>query len=84
MQGRFKKALPFDDVYTGQELLRPLKNLPAKWMINLLIRIARKLSPSTIFGELDAPHVLTPLVAGAQTIHVSKASAHLGTLCCIP
>lgn len=61
-----------NDVFTGQEFLRPIKNLPAKWMLNVLIRIARRLSPSTIFGLLDAPHILTPLAAGAQCINIAK------------
>ena len=71
VQGRFKQQLPYDDVFTGQEFFRPLLDMPAKWMINVLLRIARKLSPSSIFGLLDAPHILTPLVAGAQNIHIT-------------
>jgi len=75
VQGRFKRQLPYCDVFTGQEFFRPLLDLPAKWMINVLLRIARRLSPSSMFGLLDAPHILTPLVAGAQSIHVTAAGS---------
>jgi hypothetical protein len=72
VQGRFKEALPFDDVFTGQEFQEPIRDLPASWLVNVLLRIARKLSPSSIFGLLDNPHILTPVVAGAQCINISK------------
>ena len=40
MQGRFLQALPFDSVVTGQELLRPAQNLPARWLVNtVLVRV---------------------------------------------
>mmetsp|Transcript_12443 Transcript_12443/g.31899 ORF Transcript_12443/g.31899 Transcript_12443/m.31899 type:complete len:717 (-) Transcript_12443:252-2402(-) len=75
VQGFFKEALPFDDVFTGQEFERPIRDLPASWLVNVLLRIARKLSPSSIFGLLNRPHILTPVVAGAQCINICKASS---------
>ena len=39
-QGRFRQPLPYEGVVTGQELLRPAKNLPARWLVNtVLIRV---------------------------------------------
>jgi hypothetical protein len=36
-----------EDVWTGQELARPLRALPARWFVeNVLVRIARSISSS--------------------------------------
>lgn len=71
MQGRFKKRVAFDDLVTGQQFSRPLVGLPAPWLLSGLLRIARSLSPSLVIGNLDAPCLLSPVVATASCIHVA-------------
>ena len=37
VQGRFKQAIGFEDVVTGQEFSRPAQNLPAKWLVETVL-----------------------------------------------
>ncbi|KAK9820485.1 hypothetical protein WJX72_010798 [[Myrmecia] bisecta] len=72
VQGKFKQALPFDDVLTGQQFDHPLANLPAPWLLSGLIAVARKINPSLTIGNLAAPCILAPIVTAAQCIHVAR------------
>ncbi len=64
--------MSLDSVVFGQEFRRAFKNLPAPWFIdNMLLPLARKISPSLRFGSLDAPYMMTPLVTASQIVHVA-------------
>ena len=41
-----RRATHAMQVMTGQEFVRPLKNLPGQWLIKFILSIFRKLSPS--------------------------------------
>lgn len=72
VQGKFKKRLEVDDVVTGQEFARPLKHLPAQTLFSVLLKFAKKLSPSMMTGLTPVPHILAPVMAGAQVISINK------------
>jgi hypothetical protein len=65
VQGQFKEPLSFDDVVTGQEFKRPLKKLPAMLLIKALLKVAASLSPGMMWGSLEKPDILSPLISGA-------------------
>lgn len=72
IQGTFKQEVAAEDVVTGQELGRPLRALPARWFVeNVLLRIARGISPSMQVGLQPAPFLLSPLLAISQIVNVS-------------
>ncbi|KAI8464539.1 MAG: hypothetical protein J3K34DRAFT_526123 [Monoraphidium minutum] len=72
VQGKFKRALPVDSVVFGQEFGKAFKNLPAPWFIdNVLLPLARKISPAIRVGSLDAPHLFSPLITASQIINVA-------------
>ncbi|KAK9803895.1 hypothetical protein WJX72_002783 [[Myrmecia] bisecta] len=76
VQGRFKQPLGFDDVLTGQEFNRAPTNLPGKWLVEtVLMKMAKRISPSMVIGPLSAPYVLVPIIAMAQSIHVGDAES---------
>ena len=80
VQGRFKQELEFSELLTGQEFARPLKRLPATALFSVLLRFAKKLSPSMIAGITPIPHILTPVVAGSQ---VGCACGTFLRFCCV-
>lgn len=45
-----------------QEFDRPIANVPGKWIINSAIAMGQQLMPSSDFGDLDDPYMLTPLI----------------------
>ncbi|KAK9907705.1 hypothetical protein WJX75_008523 [Coccomyxa subellipsoidea] len=73
IQGCFKADLAVEEVVTGQEFERRPKNLPAMWLVEkVLIRLAKKISPSMDIGPLSAPYLLAPVLAMAQLVNVSR------------
>ena len=71
MQGQFKQQLLYDDVLTGQEFNKPLKSVPASWLLPLLIKFARKLAPSMLLGQIEHPYMYIPLASSCNGIEVS-------------
>lgn len=73
VQGRFRQAVPLDDLMTGQEFAR-VEHLPPKWLVEgVLLKVARALTPSSQVGPLSAPHMLMPVIAGCSEMTVSRA-----------
>eukprot|EP00193_Tetraselmis_chui_P016120 CAMPEP_0177770102 /NCGR_PEP_ID=MMETSP0491_2-20121128/10727_1 /TAXON_ID=63592 /ORGANISM="Tetraselmis chuii, Strain PLY429" /LENGTH=324 /DNA_ID=CAMNT_0019287257 /DNA_START=286 /DNA_END=1260 /DNA_ORIENTATION=+ len=63
VRGRFlQEGLSHSDIITGQEFDRPIANVPGKWIINSAIAMGQQLMPSSDFGDLDNPYMLTPLI----------------------
>jgi hypothetical protein len=63
VRGRFlQEGLSHADIITGQEFDRPIANVPGKWIINSAIAMGQQLMPSSDFGDLDNPYMLTPLI----------------------
>jgi hypothetical protein len=61
-----------DHVVFGQEFQRKFRNLPAPWFIdNMLLPLARKISPALRVGSLDEPYLFAPLITASQIINVS-------------
>ncbi|BDA45975.1 probable phosphatidylinositol 3,4,5-trisphosphate-dependent Rac exchanger protein at N-terminal half [Coccomyxa sp. Obi] len=73
VQGRFKQDCSVEDIVSGQEFVRQPKNLPAMWLVDkVLIKLAKKISPSMDIGPLSAPYLLAPVLALAQLVNVSR------------
>lgn len=77
VQGQFKRPMRFGDVLTGQEFVRKLQHIPALPVLNLLLRMAKRLSPSMLAGLEPRPHVLAPVAAGAQVTALLFAEVKL-------
>jgi hypothetical protein len=66
-QGTFKQAVSMDNLVYGMEFDRQLSNLPAPWFIeNMLLPLARKISPSLRVGTLDDPFFFSPMITASQ------------------
>ena len=74
MQGSFKEDVRVDEVLTGHHFVRPLRNLPLRWILRGLIALAQRLSPSIRIRDTSAPFILSPLVSTANCIHVAESS----------
>eukprot|EP00798_Chlamydomonas_sp_ICE-L_P007723 gene7723-894_t len=86
IQGKFKEALPFNTVITGQEFSRPFLGLPAPWFIEkVLLSLAARINPSIEefsrpFMGLQAPLFIEKVVLSlAERINPSM---RVGTLSC--
>jgi hypothetical protein len=56
-----------DSLVFGQEFSRKLCNLPAPWFIdNMLLPLARKISPALRVGNLEQPYLYSPLITASQ------------------
>ena len=69
VQGRFRAAVPFAQVYTGQAWDEPLASVPPRWLEVMLTPVLKALQPgmrSALHGPL--PSILSPLVSTMQTI----------------
>jgi Protein of unknown function (DUF1769) len=70
IQGRFRRSdIPCSECFTGQMFDRCAGKLPAKLVVQTVIRVMASLAPqleATLHG--DRPCFLTPLVATAQTV----------------
>ena len=64
VQGRFKRPLRFDQVYSGQEFSRPLKNVPAKRLVRWGFSILKPRLPPSFRADLfcPQPYFLSPLI----------------------
>ena len=73
VQGRFKKAIPFSVVYTGQALSESLCQLPDRLMFRAVLKLLKKMQPA-LRMELqgDRPYILSPLMCTAQNIGKSR------------
>ena len=73
VQGRFKKEVSFNDVFTGQEWFRPLLNLPSIWFVNLVVSILSAVSPTMAASGItsDKPKLLAKLASSSQVICIS-------------
>lgn len=73
VQGRFKKEVSFNDVFTGQEWFRPLLNLPSIWFVNLVVSILSAVSPTMKASGITSakPKLLSKLASSSQVICIS-------------
>lgn len=73
--GRFKKAIPFAHVFTGQAYDTPIDHIPAKWLVNAALQFMTRLQPAhQVRLEGDHPYILSPLASTAQKIGESSSS----------
>lgn len=71
MQGQFNRSMPFGDIVTGQEFNHQLRHIPGMPVLNLMVRMAKRMSPSMLAGFDPRPHILAPVAAGAQvSLHI--------------
>merc|ERR1719361_1604357 len=73
LQGRFKRRLCFDRLYTGQVFDAPFVNLPGQMLISGAVKVVKALAPA-VMANIDSvtPHMMSPLASAAQLIEVSK------------
>jgi len=61
----------------GMEFSRQLTNLPAPWFLeNMLLPLARKISPNLRVGTLEDPFFFSPIITASQ---VPAHRAHRGS-----
>ena len=66
MRGRFKERLPLSDVLTGQQFSHALKDIPAEFLLNALLKLAKSINPSYKHQLTPSPEFLSNLSATAQ------------------
>lgn len=71
-QGKFKQALPFNAVLSGQHFSGPLQHLPASWLTSTILKLVHHINPTMVVGTVSSPSLLAPLVSMAQCITVSQ------------
>jgi hypothetical protein len=72
-----------DSLVFGQEFSRKLCNLPAPWFIdNMLLPLARKISPALRVGNLEQPYLYSPLITASQVRIYSAWFIALDPLSC--
>ncbi|DBB17538.1 TPA: hypothetical protein ACH3X3_002599 [Trebouxia sp. C0006] len=72
VQGKFKQALPFNAVLSGQRFSGPLQHLPASWLTSTILKLVHHINPAMVVGTVSSPSLLAPLVSMAQCINVSQ------------
>ncbi len=72
VQGKFKQALPFTAVLSGQRFSGPLQHLPASWLTSTVLKLVHHINPAMVVGTVSSPSLLAPLVSMAQCINVSQ------------
>lgn len=72
LQGQFKRSISCADLLTGQIFVRPLRNLPPRWLQRILVSIASRISPNLRLGPLSSPSILHPLAVTAQCITATR------------
>ena len=73
LQGQFKRLVSMDSLVYGQEFSHKLSNLPAPWFIdNMLLPLARKISPALRVGSLEQPHFYSPLITASQVMRYTE------------
>ncbi|CAL6396280.1 unnamed protein product [Bathycoccus prasinos] len=76
VQGKFKEPVPIDDLVFGQFMVRPMVNLPSRWLLALATRVCQSFGAKytmILSSPSDArPFIRAPLILAAQTICVSK------------
>jgi hypothetical protein len=76
IQGKFKEPVPIDDLMFGQYMIRPMVNLPSRWLLALATRVCQAFGAKytmALSSPSDArPFIRAPLILAAQTICVSK------------
>lgn len=57
IQGKFKRKLLYNDLVSGQEFFRPLKNIPSMWLVeSVLLKVGIKHGRKAFSGILQANH----------------------------
>ncbi|KAF8065930.1 hypothetical protein HT031_002991 [Scenedesmus sp. PABB004] len=75
-QGTFKRPISMDALVCGQDFGRKLANLPAPWLIdNMLLPLARKISPALRVGSVERPYFHSPLITASQVVNVALPGA---------
>lgn len=73
VQGRFKQAISYADVYVGQIFTGSLTHAPPDWLISLLLPIMQTLSPGLKMDltHPEHPYLLSPLMSTMQSVSIS-------------
>ena len=76
IQGKFKEPVPIDDLMFGHSMIRPMVNLPSRWLLALATRVCQafgaKYAMTLSSPSATRPFIRAPLILAAQTICVSK------------
>jgi hypothetical protein len=78
VQGRCKKRIPFNELWTGQAFRRPFKDVPSGFLVKMLISLLNALAPNLkadVHGK--RPYLLTPLISAAQTLEIKRPGDEL-------
>ena len=76
IQGKFKEPVPIDDLMFGHSMIRPMVNLPSRWLLALATRVCQafgaKYAMTLSSPSATRPFIRAPLILAAQAICVSK------------
>lgn len=72
VQGKFKEDIEVNDLLTGHEFARGLKNLPPNWILNVGERLIKRLAPSTVVELRKSinPKAMSVLGATSQVLRI--------------
>mmetsp|Transcript_17365 Transcript_17365/g.20443 ORF Transcript_17365/g.20443 Transcript_17365/m.20443 type:complete len:455 (-) Transcript_17365:39-1403(-) len=70
IQGKFKKRICFNQVYSGQEFARPLKRMPPRRVVKWSFNFLRSRLPDSFAADLFAPlpYYIAPLILAAKVV----------------
>jgi hypothetical protein len=77
VSGRFKQALAFEDVQTGQEFCHPVKQ-PSSFLSAAIVRFFKLIAPLLRVQVGEQTFMFSPLMQAAQIVHVGDAPYELG------
>jgi len=83
IQGKFKRPLRFDQVYSGQEFSRTLRHVPAKRLVKWAFGVVRSRLPEVAYADLfgPLPYFLNPLITGSKVVRADRgAPPHITSL----
>ena len=74
-QGRFKKSIPFSQIWTGNAYDEELPSRPTKWLVSGVA----KLQPGFQFHlEGSKPYFLSPLMSTSQHVMINRPGQEPG------
>ena len=81
VQGKFKRTVPFSQLYTGQAFNTSIEALPSPPLVSASMKLLGGLQPGLCVNlSSDKPFILTPLMAAAQAVVITPATCEPPTL----
>merc|ERR1712070_429721 len=74
VQGKFKKPIRFDNVFSGQEFVKPLRNIPGRRLVKWAMTLLRSRLPETFQCDVfcSQPYFLSRLISASQAVRADR------------